>query len=116
MTRRRRIHCAIRDCDAWAVRRGLCQRHFNAARYRKGKTGESWDRLVELGLAGARMRDNEGSARPICSRYEGPCLVKDCGRPQLARGLCATHYDWLYNFIKRGKTTWDGGTLGLGRP
>lgn len=34
------------------------------------------------------------------------CMFPGCKRPRYARGMCHTHYQYGYELVKGGKTTW----------
>ena len=36
-----------------------------------------------------------------------PCIIKDCGRPHNARGLCNSHFATSAMKVKNGITTWE---------
>jgi hypothetical protein len=34
------------------------------------------------------------------------CLIRDCDKPELSRGLCVTHYHRSRRKVRAKKTTW----------
>lgn len=72
--------CAIEDCPAPAVGRGLCRKHYMRLR-RKGSTDE--------------RRKNA----------RGACSVEACGKRVVGRGLCELHYRRELRSDRRGELT-----------
>ena len=60
MPRRQTPTCLVQGCKAVAYSRGLCLKHYQAAKAQLEKQGGTWEQLVEKGLAldkGAQRRD-----------------------------------------------------------
>lgn len=62
--------CTTTDCTDRATKRGMCSKHYSAARQKAKRHGEQWN-----------------TREPAVK----VCTVEDCGKPHNARGLCNSH-------------------------
>lgn len=66
----RRQQCAADDCDAWAISRGYCDKHYR--------------RVLVHGDPTVRLT---GGNPP-----QGPCRIEECDGKSIAWNLCSLHY------------------------
>jgi hypothetical protein len=90
-------HCSVDDCEAKVLAKGLCGKHYQAARYSATTTTcRTCGKKIERPIGGRRYCDDTcrfPAKQPRPRTTEAVCKVDGCDRyPNGARGYCRKCY------------------------
>src|SRR3990167_5068865 len=109
-----------RRCHLPRLSRGLCRDHYAAAYYQVKTGKETWRHLASEGkalllssedgdfferVASANLIEEKSTSS---SSQGGACLVPECEKRVVCRGLCSWCYQQARLLVFKGKVTWEG--------